>query len=776
MEAKNNNPPSIDPIALDSSLSGELFPINRRELEIVESAIALDPNFSPLFPSTQTGTSEITVSAIESTGLNTTETFEIAENDTIPSNADLVVTSFNAEPDHVLGGETSVNFTIANQGGANASRFEAEILYYTADNTEELTQEEPFVVKTVSFEQLASGEEILTTSEAVSLPLETLLAEALADDPSLLGRPVPEQGFFESNQIDHLGIRIVNAESSGEDEDAFANNSVDGTAGVNLDKIAFFPWDFLNNQAEGIVQGGEDDLISDGAVTSVDANAVFQNVDRVITEDLTEDPNFGLDLERIDFDLDGVISTIDAVRIANRVGYQINPNVSDDGEQEEALDLELETASLPNEALEIAVNNSDGEEDKELDFASETATLPNEVLEISVSFQDLEGNSIEKVSVGDTFEIVLSVEDLREAENQFGVFSAIADVNYDTVFAEINDVSLTPEFNFPVGEARINNNQGLVNEIGGFTLNEEMTLEPFAILTATATTQGVFEVSMDAGEGEASFNTIRGFDNDVNANTMFLSETLQITNNELSDSPLTTFDNLVFGTANNDRLNAADQDNPYTGDNQIAFLGAGEDTIDGIGALGNNRIYASSDNDEIFAAPGDRVLTNGGDDEILAASDNRIFAGKGNDRIDGSQGNSNNRLYGQAGNDDLFAGNNDVLHGGEGDDRLFIRQEGDNLLTGSAGADQFWIATAEIPNRLNTITDFTSGEDLIGLGGFPNLAFADLILIQEDSHTIISLGADSEFVEEDTPLAELQGIPVNSLTENDFTFATQAPV
>jgi Ca2+-binding RTX toxin-like protein len=241
-------------------------------------------------------------------------------------------------------------------------------------------------------------------------------------------------------------------------------------------------------------------------------------------------------------------------------------------------------------------------------------------------------------------------------------------------------------------------------------------------------------------------------------------------------SPITTLDDLVFGTPNNDSLNAADQDNPYTGDNQITFTGAGEDTVDGTDAVGNNRIYASSDNDEIFTAPGDRVFTNSGDDEILAASDNRVFAGTGNDRIDSEQGSSNNRLYGQTGDDDLFAGNNDVLSGGEGADRLFIGTEGDNLLTGSAGGDQFWIATGEIPNRLNTVTDFTSGEDVIGFGGFPELTFDALTLTQEDSDTIISLGADTGLVEQETPLAELQGIQVDSLTENDFTFAAQAPV
>jgi Ca2+-binding RTX toxin-like protein len=297
--------------------------------------------------------------------------------------------------------------------------------------------------------------------------------------------------------------------------------------------------------------------------------------------------------------------------------------------------------------------------------------------------------------------------------------------------------------------------------------------------------------SLDAA-GNLSFNETPDFENPQDSNSdntyqvqvqaddgngEITTENLQIIVTNVNEASITTLDDLVFGTPNNDSLNASDPDNPYTGDNQIAFTGAGEDTVDGTDAVGNNRIYASFDNDEIFTAPGDRVFTNSGDDEILAASDNLIFAGAGDDRVDASQGSSNNRLYGQTGDDDLFAGNNDVLSGGEGADRLFIGTEGDNLLIGSAGADQFWMATAgQVPNSPNTITDFSSGEDVIGLGGFSELTFADLTLTQEDSDTIISLGADTDFVDVDTPLAELQGIQADSLTEDDFTFAAQAPV
>lgn len=246
---------------------------------------------------------------------------------------DLVVTSFDAATDHVLGAETTVNFTVENQGKAPSPGFQVEILYYTSDNTEQLNEqlnnEEGEVVKTLAFEELAGGEPITASSE-VSLPVETLLAEALADDPSIFGEEVPETGNFASNNVDYVGIRIVDDDSTGEEEEAFANNGVTGEEGVNVDDIAYFPWDLLNQAAEGVNQGGPDDLISNGEVEQVDFNAVAQNIGRLINENVIEAPDSGLDLERIDLDLDGAISPVDAVRVANRVGYQINSNIFED--------------------------------------------------------------------------------------------------------------------------------------------------------------------------------------------------------------------------------------------------------------------------------------------------------------------------------------------------------------------------------------------------------------------------------------------------------------
>ena len=83
-----------------------------------------------------------------------------------------------------------------------------------------------------------------------------------------------------------------------------------------------------------------------------------------------------------------------------------------------------------------------------------------------------------------------------------------------------------------------------------------------------------------------------------------------------------------------------------------------------------------------------------------------LFAGEMNDLIDASTGDGGNRIYASSGDDTLILGESDRVFGGAGDDRFFVISGGDNTMTGGEGADQFWIASAEIPESVNIITDF----------------------------------------------------------------------
>ncbi|MEY4519678.1 MAG: hypothetical protein RLZZ499_2278 [Cyanobacteriota bacterium] len=137
----------------------------------------------------------------------------------------------------------------------------------------------------------------------------------------------------------------------------------------------------------------------------------------------------------------------------------------------------------------------------------------------------------------------------------------------------------------------------------------------------------------------------------------------------------------------------------------------------------------------------------------VKGSDQLIFAGNSDDLVDaayGSQGG--NRIYAGSGNDTLILGSGDRLFGAEG---------GDNTISGGEGADQFWIASGEIPDVANTITDFASGTDILGIGGLA-IGYNDLSITQDHTSTVIAVNCEN--------LAILPGVDVADLSVDDFVF------
>ena len=133
-----------------------------------------------------------------------------------------------------------------------------------------------------------------------------------------------------------------------------------------------------------------------------------------------------------------------------------------------------------------------------------------------------------------------------------------------------------------------------------------------------------------------------------------------------------------------------------------------------------------------------------------------------NDLIDASIGEGSNRIYAGSGDDTVILGSSDRVLAGTGDDAIFITNGGDNTITGGAGADQFWIAAASLPESANIITDFMSGEDVIGIAGL-GIGFSDLNIIDIEGDALISTN--------DSDLAIIQGLAADSLSADDFAFA-----
>ncbi|MDJ0535574.1 MAG: esterase-like activity of phytase family protein [Xenococcaceae cyanobacterium MO_207.B15] len=115
-----------------------------------------------------------------------------------------------------------------------------------------------------------------------------------------------------------------------------------------------------------------------------------------------------------------------------------------------------------------------------------------------------------------------------------------------------------------------------------------------------------------------------------------------------------------------------------------------------------------------------------------------VVAGEGDDLIDLSFDDGNNRVFGDGGDDTFILGTSDRLSGSGGSDRFFVGSGGDNTISGGEGADEFWIATAQIPESANIITDFTSDEDVIGIAGL-GISFEDLTFTDSELGAVVSV-------------------------------------
>lgn len=159
-----------------------------------------------------------------------------------------------------------------------------------------------------------------------------------------------------------------------------------------------------------------------------------------------------------------------------------------------------------------------------------------------------------------------------------------------------------------------------------------------------------------------------------------------------------------------------------------SFGPSGPQTVDGLDHADKADLRANAD--RVRGEKGDEVIDNsaGSTSQIIAArkgsdnvaggsADDMILGGGGNDTVDG--GGGNDILYGGNGNDTVIGGaGSDILSGDKGSDEL----------TGGAGADSFAFKEKTVKTGgVDTITDFTFGEDIVGLFRgltFDNVSFA----------------------------------------------------
>ena len=188
-------------------------------------------------------------------------------------------------------------------------------------------------------------------------------------------------------------------------------------------------------------------------------------------------------------------------------------------------------------------------------------------------------------------------------------------------------------------------------------------------------------------------------------------------------------------------------------DNNEVVLIDLEQPLDLASNLGGSATTESDDNggeselNSVFGTTENDILEAGLD---FDPNNNLIFAGEGDDLLDLSPGEGNNRAYGGDGTDAFILGKGDRVFADGDDDRLYVLSGGDNVISGNLGSDQYWIANGEYPESTNTITDFTSGEDVIGIAGL-GVGYDDLSITQTDAGALISVDGNDLAIVSNTP-------------------------
>lgn len=193
-------------------------------------------------------------------------------------------------------------------------------------------------------------------------------------------------------------------------------------------------------------------------------------------------------------------------------------------------------------------------------------------------------------------------------------------------------------------------------------------------------------------------------------------------------------DDIVYGTAGDDKLDGSDQGLNFFGDARYS-------------AAGNDIFYANVGNDQVFGGSGnDSLYGDQGNDFIRGEEDNDfIDGGDGNDSLEGNDGQDT--ITGGENDDTLWGGGDssaDSLVGGKGNDSLLgeggddtlIGGKGKDNLTGGFGSDIFVFSPgdgAASRDEADIITDFgtgfvgTGGADRIGLAGGLNSNMVEVV-------------------------------------------------
>jgi VCBS repeat-containing protein len=206
------------------------------------------------------------------------------------------------------------------------------------------------------------------------------------------------------------------------------------------------------------------------------------------------------------------------------------------------------------------------------------------------------------------------------------------------------------------------------------------------------------------------------------------------------------------------------------GVDKITDFTQGDDKIDlaTLGVASLAELTISTEAGETFVSFGDLKICLSG--EFALTSDDFVFAGTPVNPFDGTEGNDTIKGDGDANTINGFGGNdlllgrlgNDSINGGDGND-ILAGQASADALNGGAGADTFLftlVKDSSLLTGVDTISDFTQGEDKIDVAALGAKELADLVISTVAGNTSVAFGS---FV-----VSVLGEVP---FTADDFVFA-----